>query len=145
VNHVQLARLYQPPYGDRAVVLKETEALIGICGVVPYVAEFEHFPYWGGWDEARSDLNTAEVGLMWAISPAHQRQGYAAETARALIDYAFNGLKLRRVIATTEYENIASQRVMQKVGMRLERNRFPDASPWLQVIGVLENPKAGTG
>jgi RimJ/RimL family protein N-acetyltransferase len=138
MNHFQLARLNQPPYGDRAVVLKETGSLIGICGIVPYVAQFEHFPYWGG---VHSDLNTAEVGLMWAISPAYQRQGFATETARALSDYAFNEMGLRLIIATTDYENVASQGVMQKVGMRLEQNRFPDASPWLQVIGILENPK----
>jgi ribosomal-protein-alanine N-acetyltransferase len=140
MNHFQLARLYQPPYGDRAVELKATHALIGICGIVPYVGHFEHFPSWGG---VPSEMETAEVGLMWAISPTYQRQGYATETAQALIDYAFNDMHLRRIIATTEYENIASQGVMQKVGMRLEQNCFTEKSPWFQVIGILENPKVG--
>jgi [ribosomal protein S5]-alanine N-acetyltransferase len=35
LNYVQLATLYQPPYGDRAVVLKSTGKLIGACGYVP--------------------------------------------------------------------------------------------------------------
>ena len=138
MNHYQLARLYQPPYGDRAVELKKTRTLIGICGIVPYIGHFEHFPYWGG---VPSEFETAEVGLMWAMSPTHQRLGYATETAQGLIDYAFNDMHLRRIIATTAYENVASQGVMKKVGMRLEQNRFAERSPWFQVIGILENPK----
>jgi len=33
---------------------------------------------------------------------------------------------------------------MRKVGMRIEKNPFPDP-PWLQVVGILENDRqAGT-
>jgi [ribosomal protein S5]-alanine N-acetyltransferase len=45
---------------------------------------------------------------------------------------------LRRVVATTTYDNEASMGVMRKLGMRIERNPFPDP-PWLQVVGILEN------
>jgi hypothetical protein len=48
LNHVQLAKLYQPPYGDRAVQLKVTGELIGACGYVPCLAPFEQIPYFGG-------------------------------------------------------------------------------------------------
>ena len=58
-----------------------------------------------------------------------------------MIDYAFTRLKLRRIVATTTYDNAASIAVMRKVGMRIERNPYPDP-PWLQVVGLLEN-KAG--
>ena len=78
---------------------------------------------------------TPEVGLFWAIDPAQQRQGYATEAARALIDYAFDRLRLWRILATTEYDNHASQAVMLKAGMTLTRNPRPDP-PWMQVVGV---------
>jgi len=136
LNHTALARLYQPPYGDRAIVLRATNELIGMCGIVPYISDFSVFPSFGGTD--KGGLAQAEVGLMWAISPAHWRQGYASETARALIDYAFNQMGLHRIIATTEYDNLASQAVMRKIGMRLEKNPFPEP-PWHQVLGILEN------
>ncbi len=42
------------------------------------------------------------------------------------------------MIATTEFNNVASQAVMRKLGMRLERNEY-NQPPWLQVVGVLEN------
>ena len=135
LNHEQLARLYQPPYGDRAVVRKETGQLIGVCGLVPYIEPFGQLPYFGG---MRDGLATAEMGIMWAISPAHQRQGYATETAHALADYAFNELRLKHIIATTDYDNVASQRVMRKIGMLMEKNPYADP-PWLQWVGILEN------
>jgi ribosomal-protein-alanine N-acetyltransferase len=46
---------------------------------------------------------------------------------------------LQRVVATTTYNNAASIRVMQKLGMTIERNPLPDP-PWFQVVGVLESP-----
>ena len=136
LNHTALARIGQPPYGDRVIVLRETNTLIGICGLVPYVIDLSVFPSFGGTD--KGGFAQAEVGLMWAISPQHWRKGYATETARALIDYAFNKMGLNRIIATTEHDNVASQGVMQKVGMRLEHNPYSEP-PWCQVLGVLEN------
>ena len=34
-SYEELAKLYQPPYGDRAIVLKQTQQVIGACGFVP--------------------------------------------------------------------------------------------------------------
>jgi RimJ/RimL family protein N-acetyltransferase len=141
LNHVQLARLHQPPYGDRSVCHKETGDLIGICGLVPYVADFSVFP---SMRDTPDGMTRTEMGLMWAISPAHHRLGYATEVARALIDYAFTDLRLHRIIATTGHKNIASQGVMRKAGMRIEKNPFPDP-PWLQVIGIAENERVVIG
>jgi RimJ/RimL family protein N-acetyltransferase len=135
LNHYALAQLGQPPYGDRAVVSRETDQLIGMCGLVPCVDAFGQLPYFGG---NQDGLRTAEVGLMWAIAPAYQGRGYATETAEALINFAFTVEKLKRIIATTTYDNVASQGVMRKLGMLIEHNPLPDP-PWLQVVGILEN------
>jgi RimJ/RimL family protein N-acetyltransferase len=87
---------------------------------------------------SRHWLSTAEFGLFYAIMPAFQGQGYATEAAQALVDYAFQHLRLKRIIATTTYENAASMGVMRKIGMRIERNPHQEP-PWLQIVGVLEN------
>jgi GNAT superfamily N-acetyltransferase len=81
------------------------------------------------------------VGLYYALSPAYQRQGYATEAAQALINYAFTQLHLKRIVATTTYENVASIGVMRKLGMRIEKNPSPDP-PGLQVVGILESRPA---
>lgn len=138
-NDVQLAKLNQPPYGDRAIVLKTSGELIGACGFVPCLNAFEQLPYFAPGGVPRSQSHsTAEFGLFYAISPAHQRQGYASEAAQALVDYAFQHLGLKRVIAETNYDNAASIGVMKKLGMRIETNPRPEP-PWLQVVGILEN------
>ncbi len=139
-----LPRMFQPPYGDRAVVLKRTNEVIGAVGYVPCFDVFEQIPGLGR--TAPESSSTAieasarvpEFGLFWAIDPLHQRQGYATEAAQALIDFAFQSLRLKRMIATTEYDNAASIGVMRKLGMRIEKNPFPDP-PWLQVVGILQN------
>ena len=134
-NYDQLARLYQPPYGDRAVVLKTTNQLIGSCGLVPLLMPFGQLPSFG---RQKDSLSSTEMGLFWIIDPAHQGQGYATEAAAALIRYAFDELRLHRILATTEYTNLASAAVMRRLGMTVEQNPYPDP-PWLQVVGILMN------
>jgi [ribosomal protein S5]-alanine N-acetyltransferase len=146
-----LPRMFQPPYGDRAVVLKGTDEVIGAVGLVPCFDVFEQIP---GLDRGEPPgvaatrapalsadrvYRVAEMGLFWAIDPEQQRQGYATEAARALIDFAFQQLRVKRLIATTEYDNVASIGVMRKLGMRIEKNPFADP-PWLQVVGILDHP-----
>jgi len=138
LNHEQLARLYQPPYGDRAIVLKATNDLIGSVGLVPTIGPFARLPSLGG--DAQQPYFETAMGLFWLIAPAHRGQGYAAEAARAMIDHMFTNHHMRRIVATTEYDNVASQKVMQKLGMKLERNPLEEP-PWFQVVGVLENDR----
>lgn len=139
LNYEELAKLYQPPYGDRAIVLKHSGQLIGACGFVPCLDAFEQLPSWHpSVHESKPALNTTEFGLFYAISPSAQGQGYATEAARALAQYAFQTLKLKRVIATTTADNAASMQVMRHLGMRIETNPLPEP-PWLQIVGILEN------
>ncbi len=140
LNHVVLADLHQPPYGDRAIVLRETGRVVGAVGFVPSLAPFRQLPSFGP-DGAASPtrLLTPEIGLYWAVAPAERRRGIATEAATALVRFAFEHLRVLRLVATTEHENHASIGVMRRLGMRIERN--PHADPeWLQVVGVLDNP-----
>lgn len=61
---------------------------------------------------------TWEIG--WVLGVRHQQQGYATEAARSLLAYAFEALGCHRVIATCQPRNVASWRVMEKLGMRRE-------------------------
>ncbi len=131
-NVEQLAQLHQPPYGDRAIVLKATKQLIGAIGYAPSLMPFGALPEF----DYTSARRTPEVGLFWAIDAPQRRHSYASEAARAMIDYAFSELHLARIVATTEHDNLASQAVMRKVGMRLLLN--PSGEPhWMQAVGVI--------
>lgn len=139
LNYKQVAMLHQPPYGDRAIIHKSTKRLIGSCGFVPCLNAFEQMPNFNsGRIAGKKSRNTPEFGLFYAISPVEQRCGYATEAAQALVGYAFQKLHLKRIVATTDYKNIGSIRVMEKLGMDVAKNPFPEP-PWLQVVGVLEN------
>lgn len=62
--------------------------------------------------------DTPQVEVAYAFGTAFWGQGYATETARASLQYGFQTLKLDRILALSFPDNIASQRVMQKIGMR---------------------------
>jgi len=62
--------------------------------------------------------STGEIGFI--VHPDHQGHGYATESVRVLTRLAFEDLQLHRVIGRAEARNIASARVLEKLGMRRE-------------------------
>ncbi|ULQ60435.1 GNAT family N-acetyltransferase [Brucepastera parasyntrophica] len=60
-----------------------------------------------------------EIG--WRLDKSFWNRGYAAEGANACLKYGFEYLGFDRVYSFTAVENLPSQRVMQKIGMRLEQ------------------------
>jgi ribosomal-protein-alanine N-acetyltransferase len=68
-----------------------------------------------------------EVG--WSITPARWGEGLAPEAARGALDWGFERCGLAEIVSFTMRENLASQRVMQKLGMDFvrdfERSGFP--------------------
>lgn len=141
-NYTALSRLYQPPYGDRAIALKTSGDVVGIAGLVPTLGPYDTLPYFRERLSAPpTGLFTTEMGLFWAVRTAHRGCGYATEAARTLITFAFETLGMQRIVATADDENTRSSAVMRRLGMRVEHN--PHATPdWFQVVGILENPAA---
>ena len=60
----------------------------------------------------------AELGYWIGVS--FWNCGYATEAARAIMQFGFQSLKLRRIFASHFAENAASGRVQEKIGMKLE-------------------------
>lgn len=99
-----------PRVYEFAVILKESGKMIGNCGL--YMD-----------DERRL---TGMLG--WCFHRDYWNKGYATEAVRALLKFGFEELNLHRIHAECNADNIASARVMEKVGMRREghflKNRF---------------------
>lgn len=132
-----LASLAQPPYGDYAVCLRETGQIIGSVGLVQSYIPMGVLPSFQ--TKTPPDMrHQPEMGMFWVIDPAQQGKGYAAEAAQVLIDFMFQRFQLKRIVATTEFGNANSIRVMEKLGMTVERNEHGDPF-WLEVVGWLEN------
>jgi RimJ/RimL family protein N-acetyltransferase len=76
-----------------------------------------------GWFSFRQRAGGApdEATLGYRLRKAAWGRGYATEGARALVRKGFTELGVRRVLATTYQDNLASRRVMEKTGMTLVR------------------------
>jgi RimJ/RimL family protein N-acetyltransferase len=90
-------------YGYWVAVEKSSGEFLGWFGLVP------------------SEEDAGEVKLGYRLRRSVWGNGYGTEGARALIRRAFTDLGVQRVSATTYQDNLASQRVMEKAGMRLVR------------------------
>jgi RimJ/RimL family protein N-acetyltransferase len=74
-----------------------------------------------GWFALRTPRHShhPEVELSYRLAREVWGRGLATEAAHALLDMAFRELGTERVFASTMAANIASRRVMEKIGMRL--------------------------
>ena len=62
--------------------------------------------------------------IAWGLTPAARGKGYAAEAARAAIDWSFARFPLARIISLIHPDNAASQRVAARLGERRTAERF---------------------
>ncbi|GAA3715629.1 GNAT family protein [Terrabacter ginsenosidimutans] len=69
---------------------------------------------------ARTPSSEWEGTVGYALHPEVQGRGLAAEAAAELLVIGFRDLGLRRITADAYADNIASNRVLRRIGMRLE-------------------------
>ncbi|HUN48717.1 MAG TPA: GNAT family protein [Stellaceae bacterium] len=85
-----------------AAVLKETGELVGEA--ILRIASRRH--------------RQGEIG--WGVDRRYSGRGIATEIGRALLGFGFETLGLHRIFGQCRQENLASQRIMEKLGMREE-------------------------
>jgi RimJ/RimL family protein N-acetyltransferase len=89
-------------FGLWAVELKERGMPVGMCGLIK-----------------RDTLEDVDIGF--AFLSAHRGNGFAFEAAFATASYGWSTLGLTRIVAITSPDNVASARLLAKLGFRLER------------------------
>jgi len=139
LGYEQLARLHQPPFGERAITLHDSGELVGLAGHTPVFDALPQISALAPPGGTLQGVNACELGLYYHVAPAWRRQGIAREAAQALIDFAFAQLHVWRIVATTTYDNEGSQAVMRRLGMAILTNPRPDPFH-LQIVGVRYNP-----
>lgn len=92
-------------FGTCAMLWKQTGEMIGSAGIQP-LAE------------------TDEIEVGYSIIKNFWGRGIGTEAAYGWLDFGFTDAGLDRIVAVADEENIASRRVMEKCGMRFERNAF---------------------
>ncbi|WP_087017204.1 GNAT family N-acetyltransferase [Thaumasiovibrio subtropicus] len=88
-------------YGLNAVVLKSSNTVIGMCGLV-----------------LRSELPHPDLG--YAFLPEFRRQGFAREAALAVIEHSKQAYHLETILAVTLPDNIASNALLKRLGFAFE-------------------------
>src|SRR5690606_34511321 len=88
------------------LLITETGEAIGCCGLRPY------------------NLNERVYEIGFHIMSSHWRQGYAKEAAKAVIDHAFQTLKVRKLFAGHNPKNSASQAMLLKLGFKSIGEQF---------------------
>jgi [ribosomal protein S5]-alanine N-acetyltransferase len=101
MSHIE-PRLH-PWYTYFLIVRIQDHEAVGVCG-------FKGAPTLSG---------SSEVG--YAMHPDQRNRGYMTETVRALVKWAFEQETCKRVTAETLRDNFASQRVLQKAGLIIDR------------------------
>lgn len=67
-----------------------------------------------------TDPENTQVEIGYTLDKAFRGKGYATEALRAIIDYLFNTIKKRRIIASIDPSNSASIRLVERLGFRKE-------------------------
>lgn len=89
-------------YSNYTVIRKSDRAKIGSCGLYK-----------------REELSYIDIGF--AFLPEYEKLGYGFESAQKILNAAFNTFHLKKVCAITTLENLESQQLLVKIGMKYIR------------------------
>ena len=109
----------QPGYGLLHATRRDGSGFVGGCGIFPLPG-------------------TSDFEIAYRLPHACWGRGYATEMARAVLEHGFVTLGLTRIVGVTFPENVASQRVLEKIGMRAE----PDAEHYGRTMRVFSATRA---
>lgn len=84
-----------------------------------------------GWCGLKYSPDIDEVDIGFRIDTQFRGKGIATETGTAVLNYGFDELNFRRIIARCVIENEASRRVIEKLGMLFFENREFESRTWL--------------
>lgn len=110
---------YKNNLGRWAVYTKNDNAFIGWCGL-------KHMP-----DPCIIDLGYRFLKNSWG-------KGYATEAAWHTLDYGFRNLYIDIITGRAHIENVASQKVLKKIGMKYIRDELVDSCPVKTYIATLQ-------
>ena len=129
----------QGEFGFRAMVLKETETVIGLMGFQRHApSEGERIGFLLSEEEPNRrvgyDPDYIDAELTYALGRPYWNKGYATEMGKAMIAYGFEKLGIGRIIQGVNSKNLNSINLMRRLGFRIENCIYPGG-----VVGILEN------
>lgn len=89
--------------GRLAVIEKKASKFIGWCGL-----------------RYSQEKNEYDIGFRFCSN--YWNKGYATETAKKCLDFGFSELGIEKIVGRVMKDNIASIKVLEKIGMRFKEN-----------------------
>lgn len=102
--------------GRFVVVLKETNELIGWAGL-KYNTEM-----------VNNKIHFYDIG--YRLNERFWGKGYASEASFAWLDYGFNVMKIKVMEAAAHSDNIASNKILLKIGLKMTEQYLEDGVYW---------------
>jgi RimJ/RimL family protein N-acetyltransferase len=130
----RIAEWQYTPFGRLAVLLRETDDFLGFVGLEPYANRWVRFA-----ENAYPPFNDVEVELSFAFGRRHWGNGYAFEASQEMIRYAFEDLRLPRLMGGAHRENEHSRKLQERLGFRVELHPYDDPPNY---VTLLENDRA---
>lgn len=84
-----------------------------------WIAELQQDQTFIGWFSLRGTQPRAELG--YRLKKTAWGNGYATEGATRILSFGFDNAQLSSIVATTYEDNLASQRVLARLGFQLKR------------------------
>ena len=122
-NYIQkslLSAYKKDGFGLFLVALNGANNCVGMCGLVK-----------------RPTLDNIDIGF--AFLDEECGKGYGYESAKATIGYALNTLNLKKILGITLATNVPSQRLLEKIGLTLEKKYTNDAGEEMMLYGIEKN------
>ncbi len=91
--------------GTWAIILKGTGKLVGLCSLMPWTVD-----------------GIEEVEMAYVLAEECRGQGLGTELSKGVVRYAIEKLQLPRIISLIEPDNMLSRHVVEKAGMRYEKD-----------------------
>jgi len=98
--------------GTWAIILKENDKLVGLCSLMPWTLD-----------------GVEEVEMAYILAEECRGKGLGTELSRGVIRYGFEKLQLPRIISLIERDNMLSRHVVEKAGMRFEKEGQDENGP----------------
>ena len=105
INWINQKASIKAPWQVMAIELTGKCSCIGLVGVIP------------------QQKIKGEIEILFSVADEYQKNGYATEAARAVIEWFFNTREQAYLCAIVKQANIPSQRVIEKLGFEMIEKR----------------------
>lgn len=121
----EVMKFIRPP----ETTIQETEATLNRIfrtnkyeqGLGLWICHEKNTGDFAGWFVLKNLDDTDDIEIGYRLLKKHWGKGYATEMSKELLKHGFEKIGLDKIVGATRFDNIASQRVLEKIGLKYAR------------------------